>query len=94
MPRGQRLKMEVETQVQCILEGLAGTPVAELCRRYGLSQAQYYRIRDQFLEGGKARLTGGGTDGQAQMLRDQIAQLERTVGRLTVQNEALKKTLL
>jgi len=94
MPRGQRLKMEVETQVQCILEGLAGTPVAELCRRYGLSQAQYYRIRDQFLEGGKARLTGGGTDRQAEMLRAQIAQLEQAVGRLTVQNEVLKKTLL
>ena len=26
MPKGQRLKMEAETQVQCVLEGLSGTP--------------------------------------------------------------------
>jgi len=94
MPKGQRLKMEVETQVQCVLEGLAGTPVPELCRRYGLSQHQYYRIRDRFLESGKAGLAGKGSDGQCEMLKAQIAELERVVGRLTVQNQALKKTLL
>jgi len=94
MPKGQRLRMEVETQVQCVLEGLAGTPVSELCRRYGLSQYQYYRIRDRFLESGKAGLAGNGADGQCQMLKAQIAELERAVGRLTVQNQALKKTLL
>jgi len=94
MPKGQRLKLEVETQVQCVLEGLAGTPVGELCRRYGLSQYQYYRIRDRFLEGGKAGLSGGGDAAQVQMLRAQIAELERAVGRLTVQNQVLKKTLL
>ena len=49
MPRGHRLQMPVETQVQCVLEGLAGTSVEELCRRYGLSQSQYYRLRDRFL---------------------------------------------
>ena len=94
MPRGQRLKLDVETQVQCILEGLAGTPVAELCRRYGLSQFQYYRIRDRFLEGGKAGLAGPGSNGECGMLKAQIADLERAVGRLTVENQALKKTLL
>jgi transposase len=86
--------MDVETQLQCILEGLAGTPVAELCRRYSLSQFQYYRIRDQFIEGGKAGLSGQGANGQCQMLKAQIAELERAVGRLTVQNQALKTTLL
>lgn len=33
MPKGQHLKMDVETQVQCVLEGLAGTPAGELCHR-------------------------------------------------------------
>jgi transposase-like protein len=85
--------MDVETQVQCVLEGLGGTPVSEACRRYGLSQTQYYRLRDRFLEGGKAGLCGKKPDGEAQMLRSQIADLEQTLGRLTVQNEILKKTL-
>lgn len=93
MPRGRRLKMEVETQVQCVLEGLSGTPVAELCRRYGLSQTQYYRLRDRFLESGKAGLAGNGSSGERRMYESQIAELERTIGRLTVENQALKKTL-
>ena len=93
MPRGERLKMDVEAQVQCVLEGLRGTAVAELCRRYGLSQAQYYRIRDRFLEGGKAGLSSNGSEAERQMFRSQIGELERTVGRLTVENQVLKKTL-
>ena len=93
MPRGHRLKMEVETQMQCVLEGLSGTPVAELCRRYGLSQTQYYRIRDRFLEGGKAGLNSNGSDAERQMLRSRIADLERSLGRVTLENQALKKTL-
>jgi len=93
MPKGQRLRMDVEAQVQCVLEGLRGTSVPELCRRYGLSQAQYYRLRDRFLEGGKAGLSSTDSDGERQMLRSQIGELERTIGRLTVENQILKKTL-
>jgi len=93
MPRGHRLQVPVENQVQCILEGLSGTPVEELCRRYGLSQSQYYRLRDRFLEGGKAGLVSNGRDGERVAFETRIADLERVVGRLTVENQALKKTL-
>lgn len=93
MARGKRLRMDVETQEQCVLEGLSGTPVSELCRRYGLSQWQYYRIRDRFLEGGKVGLASNGSDAEREMLRSQVAELERTVGRLTMENQVLKKTL-
>ena len=93
MPRGRRLRLDVESQVQCILEGLSGTLVSELCRRYGLSQAQYYRIRDRFLEGGKAALVGDGPGREREMYENRIGELERTVGRLTVENQILKKTL-
>lgn len=93
MARGRRLQMPVETQVQCILEGLAGRPVGELCRQYGLSQSHYYRLRDRFLEGGKAGLVTGGRDGERARYESRVAELERVVGRLTVENEALKKTL-
>mgnify|MGYP000383293390 CR=1 FL=1 len=64
MPRGHRVQVPVDTQVQCILEGLSGTPVEELCRRYALSQSQYYRLRDRFLEGGKAGLVSNGRDAE------------------------------
>jgi transposase-like protein len=85
--------MPVETQAQCILEGLSGTPVEELCRRYGLSQSHYYRLRDRFLEGGKAGLAKDGRGGERAQYESRIAELERVVGRLTVEKEALKKTL-
>ena len=93
MPKGQRLRMDVEVQMQCVLEGLSGIPVAELCRRYGLSLVQYYRIRDRFLEGGKAGLVSNGSDAERQMLHGRIAELERSLGRVTLENQALKKTL-
>ena len=38
MPRGQRLKVEIETQMQCVLEGLSGTPVAEPCPRHSYGE--------------------------------------------------------
>ena len=93
MPRGHRLQVPVDTQVQCVLEGLSGTPVEELCRRYTLSQSQYYRLRDRFLEGGKAGLAGNGRNAEQVQHECRIAELERVVGRLTVENQALKKTL-
>jgi transposase len=85
--------MPVETQVQCILEGFAGATVEELCRRHGLSQSQYYWLRDRFLEGGKAGLAGNGRDGERVQHESRVAELERVVGRLTMENQALKKTL-
>ena len=94
MPRGQRLSLDVETQMQCVLEGLSGRPVAELCRHYGLSQTQYYRIRDRFLEGGKAGLAGNGQSCLRRRYESRIAELERMVGQLTLDKQALKKTLL
>jgi len=93
MPRGRRLQVPVDTQLQCILEGLSGTPVEELCRRHGLSPSQYYRLRDRFLEGGKTGLASNGQDSERAQLQAHIAELERVVGRLTVENQALKKTL-
>ncbi len=90
-----KLRLDVETQMQCILEGVSGKPVSELCRKYGISQWQYYRIRDRFLEGGKTLLVegAGGDQARKKQLESQIEELERTVGRLTVENQTLKKTL-
>jgi transposase len=95
MGHRRKLGIDVDTQVQCVLEGIAGKPVSELCRRYGISQWQYYRIRDRFLEGGKSGLAEGAAGDQARekQLQSQIEELERTVGRLTMENRVLKKTL-
>jgi len=93
MASGKRLWMDVETQVQCVLEGLSGPLVSGLCWRYGLSQWQYYRIRDRFLEGGKAGLASNGSEAEREMPRSEVTELERSVGRLTMDKQVLKKTL-
>jgi transposase-like protein len=90
MPR--KPKLDVETQMQIVLESLKGATVSELCRRYGISQSHFYRIRDRFLEGAKTGLCGK-ENGDRLKFEDERAELERTIGRLTLENQILKKTL-
>ena len=44
-----RRKWDAKTKAMMVIEGLKGTPVAELCNEHQISQAQYYQGRDQFL---------------------------------------------
>ena len=91
MPK--RLNVDVETQMQCMMEYFQGAKVAELCRRYGISQTHFYRLRDRFLDGARAGLTGGTDKSAQQVQQSRIADLERALGRVTVENQILKKTL-
>jgi putative transposase len=85
-------KYSEETKMAVVLEGLRnGSSIAELCRKHGISDALYYRWRDQFVEGGRRALSGklGSPDEE---LRRKVSEYEKVIGRLTVQNEILKKT--
>ncbi|MBU0518094.1 transposase [bacterium] len=74
-----------------ILEGLKSqTTVAEICRNHGISQTQYYKWRDQFLEGAKLGLSGK-TDTNGSPDKSKIKALERIIGRQTITIEMLKK---
>lgn len=65
--------------------------MSELCRGYGLSKWGHYRVRGWLLQGGKARLAGNRPDAEREMLRSQVAELERAVGRLTMENQVRKE---
>jgi transposase len=53
-----RRKYTAEQKIKVVVEGLRGEiPVAELCRREGLSPATYYQWSKAFLEAGKNGLT-------------------------------------
>lgn len=85
-------KYTEETKLGVVLEGLKNSSsIAELCRKHGISDALYYRWRDQFVEGGRWALSGklGSPDEE---LRRRVSEYEKVIGRLTVQNEILKKT--
>ena len=76
---------------------LAGENVAMLSREYDLPRSMMYRWRDAYRERGPAGLSGGpgrrptrsvplkAGNGAEEQLRNRIAELERTVGRQSVQ---------
>ena len=56
----QRRRFSAEEKMSIVLMGLKGErPIAEICREHQISQSQYYRWRDRFLEGGKNALVYG-----------------------------------
>ena len=85
-------KFDPETKVAIVLEGLKGDiTVAELCRKYKISETIYYRWRDKFLEGGRKAFLCSEKDREKE-LEKRIAELEKIIGRQTIQIEILKKT--
>ncbi len=85
-------KFDPETKVVIVLEGLKGDiTVAELCRKYKISETIYYRWRDKFLEGGRKAFLCSEKDREKE-LEKRIAELEKIIGRQTIQIEILKKT--
>jgi len=49
----KRRKIDPETKMAAVLEGLKGaSAIADICRKYQISESLYYRWRDKFLEAG------------------------------------------
>jgi transposase-like protein len=71
-----------------VIELLRGGEATEISRAHGISQSELFEWRDRFLEAGKESLKSRSKDPE----RDKkIKHLERMVGRLTMENEILKK---
>lgn len=66
--------------------------IADLCRTNGITQTTFYTWRDKFLEGGKRALI---RNGQASTIAEKarIEELERVIGKQTVEIQILKKNL-
>src|SRR3989304_2382074 len=96
--RNTRKQYNAEEKIRMVIEGLRGDlSVAELCRREGITQSLYYKWSKEFLEAGKARLSGN-TQRQADSdevaeLRKESEQLKLLVADLSLKNRLLKKTL-
>jgi len=75
---------------QIILEGLKGQiEISKLCNKYQISQAQYYKWRDQFLEHGAASFDTRNQSKKEQRLETEVKNLKSIIGNLTVE---LKKS--
>ena len=79
----------LEFKRQAVEELLSGeSRPAQLCRRYDISSSLLYHWKKQYSRG---KFNNEPTEEAA--LRDRIEKLERLVGRLTLENEFLKKGL-
>jgi transposase-like protein len=85
-------KLSDDDALALVLAGLKGEiPLSDLCRRYGVSQATYYKLRDRFLEAGAAGLRGGGPGRQVKELQQRVRELEQALGRKSLEVELLKR---
>jgi transposase-like protein len=79
----------VEFKRQVVEELLSGeSRPAQLCRRYNISPSLLYHWKRQYSRG---KFNNEPTEEAA--LKDRIEKLERLVGRLTLENEFLKRGL-
>jgi transposase-like protein len=85
----KRRKFTPEFKTQVVLEELTGVKdKAEICREYRLSRQLFTRWRAEFVERAPDIFATERSRGDEQ---ERIAELERMVGRLTMELEAAKK---
>ena len=86
--RNQR-NFSVEFKRQVVEEVMSGeSRPAQICRRYNISSSLLYHWKRQYSRG---KFNNEPTEEGA--LRDRIEKLERLVGKLTLENEFLKRGL-
>ena len=98
LKRKTRKSYGSEEKIRIILEGLRGeTSVAELCRKEGISQGNYYKWTKDFMEAGKKRLNGDtmreANTSEVSDLKNENVSLKELVAELLLKNRDLKKNL-
>ncbi len=89
---GRSIK-SVEEKFAIVLESLQGpATIQSVCNKYGLTQTTFYKWRDKFLDGAKANLEGPSKK-NVNGDKAKIEELEKLVGKKSLQLEILKKTL-
>ena len=97
--RKTRRKYSAEEKIRIVVEGLRGeVTIAELCRREGIAESLYYSWSKEFMEAGKARLSGNtkrqASSSEVDDLRQENEQLKQAVAELLLANRVLKKSVL
>ena len=85
----ERRTWDAKSKALIVLQGLKGTPVAQLCTEHQISQAQYYAWRDQLLRNAAAAFENQQQSHREARLVQENLRLKRMLGELTL---ALKKS--
>jgi len=88
---GKRREFSAQFKLDTVLEGLRGEKsIAQLCRERDITDSLYYKWRDEFMTGAAGLFSDKRRkDSDDQAAR--VAELERLVGRLTMELEIAKK---
>lgn len=82
-------------KLEIVLEGLRdGDQVAEVCRRRGVSTAQYYTWKKKVLEGAGMifHRKSDKRDREVESLKGELRRKDRVIAEITAENLDLKKT--
>jgi transposase len=87
-------RFSAQQRSELVLASLRGQrSLAELCREHEISETLLGRWREQFLAAGAERLSGKAERTEADALRRQVRQLERALGRKTLEVEVAGELL-
>jgi len=97
--RQTRKRYSAEEKIRIVLAGLRGEDsIAELCRREGIAQSQYYSWSKEFLEAGKKRLAGDtareASTSEVKDLRREAQELKEVVAEQALELRLLKKSMI
>lgn len=82
----KRRKWTSQEKFRIVIEGVSGQiEITKLCAKYQISQAQYYKWRDQFLKFGFQAFETKNISKKEQRLQDENKKLKQIVGDLTVE---------
>ena len=96
--RKTRRIFTAEQKITIVMEAIrAETSVAELCRKYSIHEAQFYKWNKEFIEAGKKRLAGDvtreATGDDVKALIDENRKLKEIVADLVLRYDIVKKTM-
>jgi len=94
--RNTRKIYSAEQKIIIVMEGIRGeVSIAELCRRYGISETTYYAWNKEFIEAGKRRLSGDearqATTSEVTELRKENHKLKEALADMVIRFDIVKK---
>ena len=85
-------KWTIEEKMSVVMEMFKkDRPVAQICKEYGISDAQAYKWRDEALDGMQERLSGKKNGNGEQASQGKIERLLKVIGQQAYAIECQKK---
>lgn len=91
MTKKKRRTYSPEFELDTVMEGIQGEKsIAQICREREIKDTLYYKWKDHFVSTATT-IFEDRRNKASQEKEERIAELERMIGKLTMENEILKK---